>query len=102
MRLRIPGRAGLLTTRHHISLTGRPRPPIFNTPADARWVTTWHDRATVYTVTDYVDEGGFILNDDDPAVVQFLATEREKLAEFSAVANTRGIREALVSVPEIR
>ena len=67
-----------------------------------RWVTTWNDRATVYTVTDYVDEGGFILNDDDPAVVQFLANEREKLAEFSAIANTRGIGEALVAVPEIR
>ena len=67
-----------------------------------RWVTTWNDRSTVYTVTDYVNEDGFILDDDDPAVVQFLANEREKLAEFSVIANTRGIGEALVAVPEIR
>ena len=67
-----------------------------------RWVTTWHDRCTRYTVTDYVDGDGFILDDDHPAVVQFLATEREKLAEFSAVANARGIGEAMVAVPEIR
>ena len=67
-----------------------------------RWVTTWHDRATTYTVTEYVNEDGFILDDDDPAVVRFLANEREKLAEFSVVANTRGIGEALVAVPEIR
>ena len=67
-----------------------------------RWVTTWNDRSTVYTVTDYVNEDGFILDDDDPAVVRFLANEREKLAEFSVVANTRGIGEALVAVPEIR
>ena len=67
-----------------------------------RWVTTWHDRATTYTVTDYVNEDGFILDEDDPAVVQFLANEREKLAEFSVIANTRGIGEALVAVPEIR
>ena len=67
-----------------------------------RWVTTWNDRANVYTVTDYVDEGGFILPDDHPVVAEFLATEREKLAEFSAVANARGIGKALVAVPEIR
>ena len=48
------------------------------------------------------DEDGFILDEDDPAVVQFLANEREKLAEFSVIANTRGIGEALVAVPEIR
>ena len=67
-----------------------------------RWVTTWNDRANVYTVTDYVDEGGFILPDDHPVVAEFLATERERLAEFSAVANARGIGKALVAVPEIR
>ena len=67
-----------------------------------RWVTTWHDRATVYKITEFVDENGFILDDYDPAVLQFLATEREKLAEFSAVANAHGIEKALVSVPEIR
>ena len=67
-----------------------------------RWVTTWHDRASVYTVTEYVNEDGFILPDDHPAVAEFLANEREKLAEFSVIANTRGIGEALVAVPEIR
>lgn len=67
-----------------------------------RWVTTWHDRATTYTVTEFVDEEGWILPDDHPAVSQFLANEREKLAEFSAVANARGIGAALVAVPEIR
>ena len=67
-----------------------------------RWVTTWHDRATTYTVTEFVDEEGWILPDDHPAVGRFLANERDKLAEFSAVANTRGIGAALVAVPEIR
>ena len=67
-----------------------------------RWVTTWHDRATMYKVVDYVNEDGFILDDDDPAVIQFLTTEKEKLAEFSAIANKSGIGEALVAVPEIR
>ena len=67
-----------------------------------RWVTTWNDRAVTYTVTDFVDEEGWILPDDHPAVSQFLTNEREKLAEFSAVANTRGIGAALVAVPEIR
>ena len=67
-----------------------------------RWVTTWHDRATTYTVTEFVDEEGWILPDNHTAVVQFLTNEREKLAEFSVVANTRGIGEALVAVPEIR
>ena len=67
-----------------------------------RWVTTWHDRATMYKVVDYVNEDGFILDDYDPAVLQFLATERDKLAEFSAVANAHGIGKALVAVPEIR
>jgi len=67
-----------------------------------RWVTTWHDRATTYTVTEFVDEEGWILPDNHPAVSQFLTTEREKLAEFSVIANTRRIGEALVAVPEIR
>ena len=67
-----------------------------------RWVTTWNDRANVYTVTDYVDEGGFILPDDHPLVGAFLSAEREKLAEFSAVANDRGIAAARAAVPEVR
>jgi hypothetical protein len=49
-----------------------------------------------------VDEEGWILPDNHPAVSQFLTTEREKLAEFSVIANTRRIGEALVAVPEIR
>ena len=67
-----------------------------------RWVTTWHDRATVYTLTEFVDADGFILDEGDPAVAEFLATEKQKLAEFSAVANKKGISAALVAVPEVR
>ena len=67
-----------------------------------RWVTTWHDRATMYKITEFVDEAGFVLDDNDPAVVEFLRCEREKMVEFSAVANEMGIAAALAAVPEVR
>jgi hypothetical protein len=55
----------------------------------------------MFSATFFVAEDATILDSDHPRVIAFKAAEAAALAEFSVVANSEGIRAALIAVPSI-